>query len=178
MRLQQLAIVDIRLGNYTSGKSTQNAFIFIPYKKLAKLSLNLLRLSCISCKCMMFASRSAIESENSAKAGSNDSRGKIEWPEGVLSRNELRERGRSGVEGRDGGLEREAETERLGFWRSITIACLNGTGARIWRCYVSRSLWYHGRTLALKTTENRERGGLCRVQNPLHSLALGVSSYP
>ena len=58
----------------TSGKSTQKAFMFIPYKKLAKLSLNLLKLSCINCRCIKLASRSAIESENSAKAGSSDSR--------------------------------------------------------------------------------------------------------
>lgn len=32
----------------TSGKSTQKAFIFKPYKKLAKLSLKRARLSCIS----------------------------------------------------------------------------------------------------------------------------------
>ena len=64
----------------TSGKSTQKAFMFIPYKKAAKLSLNLLRLSCINCTCMKLASRSAIESESSAKAGSRDSRGKAEEP--------------------------------------------------------------------------------------------------
>jgi len=32
----------------TSGKSTQKAFMFMPYRKLAKLSLNLLKLSCIN----------------------------------------------------------------------------------------------------------------------------------
>lgn len=58
-----------------SGKSTQNAFIFIPYKKAAKLSLNRARLSCMSCKCIKFASRSAIESDSSAKPGSRYSRG-------------------------------------------------------------------------------------------------------
>ena len=65
----------------TSGKSTQKAFMFMPYRKLAKLSLNRLKLSCISCKCMKLASRSAIESESSAKAGSRDSRGKAEEPD-------------------------------------------------------------------------------------------------
>ena len=64
----------------TSGKSTQKAFMFIPYKKLAKLSLNLLKLSCINCRCMKLASRSAIESESSAKAGSRDSRGTVKEP--------------------------------------------------------------------------------------------------
>lgn len=49
-----------------SGKSTQKAFIFNPYRKLAKLSLNRVRLSCISCKCIKLASRSAIESASSA----------------------------------------------------------------------------------------------------------------
>lgn len=105
---------------HTSGKSTQKAFMFIPYKNDAKLSLNRDRLSCINCRCMKFASRSAIESLNSAKAGSSDSSGKAEvlaprlpgvkvW----LSRREVREDGRRGVEGRDGGL-RVAEMERLG----------------------------------------------------------------
>lgn len=65
----------------TSGKSTQKAFMFMPYKKLAKLSLNRLRLSCISCKCMKLASKSAIESESSAKAGSRDSSGKTDEPD-------------------------------------------------------------------------------------------------
>ena len=65
---------------HTSRKSTQKAFMFMPYKKLAKLSLNLLKLSCINCICMKLASRSAIESESSAKAGSRDSRGTEEEP--------------------------------------------------------------------------------------------------
>ncbi len=94
----------------TSGKSTQKAFMFIPYKKLAKLSLNLLKLSCINCRCMKLASRSAIESESSANAGSRESRGNAEEPVlGVnvwLSRRDVRELGRRGVEGREGGLLR------------------------------------------------------------------------
>ena len=65
----------------TSGKSTQKAFIFMPYRKLAKLSLNLLKLSCINCKCMKLASRSAIESDSSAKAGSRNSNGNAEEPD-------------------------------------------------------------------------------------------------
>ena len=73
-------ILEKKTGSPTSGKSTQKAFIFIPYKKLAKLSLNLLKLSCINCRCMKLASRSAIESENSATAGSRDSRGNGEEP--------------------------------------------------------------------------------------------------
>jgi hypothetical protein len=59
----------------TSGKSTQKAFIFRPYKKLAKLSPNRDKLSCMSCRCMKFASRSAILSESSAKAGSREDSG-------------------------------------------------------------------------------------------------------
>ena len=55
--------------------------MFMPYKKLAKLSLNLLRLSCINCRCMKLASRSAMESDSSAKAGSSDSSGKAEAPD-------------------------------------------------------------------------------------------------
>ena len=69
------------MGWRTSGKSTQKAFMFMPYRKLAKLSLNRLKLSCISCKCMKLASRSAIESESSAKAGSRDSSRKAEEPD-------------------------------------------------------------------------------------------------
>lgn len=104
---------------YTSGKSTQKAFIFMPYRKLAKLSLNRLRLSCMSCRCIKLASRSAIESLSSANPGSSASSGKaevaVDWP-GVkvwLSRREVWEEGRSGVEGREGGWAREAEVERL-----------------------------------------------------------------
>lgn len=107
----------------TSGKSTQKAFIFMPYRKLAKLSLNLLKLSCINCKCMKLASRSAIESESSAKAGSRYSRGLVDEPGlGVkvwLSRSDVRELGRRGVDGRDGGFMREAEVERFGLETSI-----------------------------------------------------------
>lgn len=63
---------------------------------------------------MKFASRSAIESDSSAKAGSNDSSGKAAevLPPGVnvwLSLKEVRELGRRGVVGRDGGRLREEE---------------------------------------------------------------------
>ena len=109
----------------TSGKSTQKAFIFMPYKKLAKLSLNLLRLSCINCRCMKLASKSAMESDNSAKAGSSESSGKAAFPDlGVkdwLSRSEVRELGRKGVEGRDGGFARVTEVERLGLLMSMFL---------------------------------------------------------
>ena len=91
----------------TSGKSTQNAFIFNPYKKLAKFSLNLAKLSCINCKCMKLASKSAIESDNSAKAGSKDSRGASDAPPRLTfpdSRSDDLEDGRKGVVGRDIGL--------------------------------------------------------------------------
>lgn len=125
-QIHQLNTSTRQSGWITSGKSTQKAFMFMPYKKLAKLSLNLLKLSCINCRCMKLASRSAIESESSANAGSRDSRGKAEAEDapGVkvwLSRREVREEGRSGVEGREGGLfwERVAEVERIGFGRSI-----------------------------------------------------------
>ena len=105
----------LSLGNIvpTSGKSTQKAFIFNPYRKLAKLSLNLDRLSCISCRCMKFASRSAIESESSANAGSRICSGKddepsvLPWP--WLSRRDVREPGRRGVVGREEGAGRELD---------------------------------------------------------------------
>ena len=90
--------------------------MFIPYKKLAKLSLNLDRLSCINCRCIKFASRSAIESDSSAKAGSKLSRGNSDevpavaelWP----SRKEVRELERRGVVGRDDRLLRVCDVER------------------------------------------------------------------
>ena len=80
--------------------------MFKPYKKLAKLSLNLAKLSCINCKCMKLASKSAIESDNSAKAGSNDSRGASDAPMMLDLPDSLsddRDEGRRGVVGRDVG---------------------------------------------------------------------------
>ena len=106
--------------------------MFMPYKKLAKLSLKRDKLSCINCKCMKFASRSAIESESSANAGSSDSRGEKEvLVPGVkvwLSRREVRELGRSGVDGREGGF-RVADVERLGAEGSIVAKVERGTGS-------------------------------------------------
>ena len=65
-----------------------------------------------------------MESESSANAGSSASRGKAAFPElGVnvwLSRSEVRELGRRGVEGREGGFTRVAEVERFLFMLSIT----------------------------------------------------------
>lgn len=49
-----------------SKKSTQNAFIFNPYRKAAKLSENRDKLSCMSCMCMKLASKSDIASLSSA----------------------------------------------------------------------------------------------------------------
>jgi hypothetical protein len=80
--------------------------MFKPYKKLAKLSLNLAKLSCINCKCMKLASKSAIESDNSAKAGSKDSRGASDAPMMLDLPDSLsddRDEGRRGVVGRDVG---------------------------------------------------------------------------
>jgi len=113
----------------TSGKSTQKAFMFIPYKKLAKLSLNRDRLSCINCRCIKFASRSAIESDSSAKAGSRDSRGNSkEMPPAVKpwpSRNDVRELERRGVVGRDERLLRVCEVERrLPLPSMATVCCM------------------------------------------------------
>lgn len=97
--------------------------MFMPYKKLAKLSLKRLRLSCINCRCMKLASRSAIESDSSAKAGSRDSNGKAKEPVlGVkvwLSRRDVRELGRRGVDGREGGLLRDADVDRFGLAMSM-----------------------------------------------------------
>lgn len=54
------------LAYLTSGKSTQNAFIFKPYRKLPNDSVNRSKLSCISWKCIKLASRSAMPSASSA----------------------------------------------------------------------------------------------------------------
>jgi hypothetical protein len=95
-----------------------------PYRKAAKLSLNRARLSWSSCTCIRLASRSAIPSENSAKAGSSSSSGRgsasrsssglSPWTRRrralAESRRDEREMGRRGVVGREGGLrERDAE---------------------------------------------------------------------
>lgn len=73
---------------------------------------------------MKFASKSAIESESSAKAGSSPSSGKADDPclelKVWLSRRDVRELGRRGVEGREGGWARVAEVERLAAVESIT----------------------------------------------------------
>jgi hypothetical protein len=64
---------------------------------------------------MKFASRSAIESDSSAKEGSNASRGTSEVPPSDAlpdSRNEEREDGRRGVVGREIGL-RVPEVDRF-----------------------------------------------------------------
>lgn len=91
-------------GSRTSEKSTQNAFMFRPYRKLAKDSLNRARLSCISWKCIMLASKSATASDSSPKAGSNSFKGNEPSPSPALraeSRKEDRDDGRSGVVGRE-----------------------------------------------------------------------------
>ena len=78
--------------------------MFKPYRKLAKDSLNRAKLSCMSWKCIILASRSAIASESSAKAGSKTLRGKgasLPLAPRADSRNEDLEDGRSGVVGRD-----------------------------------------------------------------------------
>ena len=97
--------------------------MFKPYRKLAKLSLNLDKLSCINWRCIKFASISAIESESSAKAGSNDSNGKLEEAPSAeypwLSLREVRELGRKGVVGREGGLLRDMDTDLLALLLSI-----------------------------------------------------------
>lgn len=84
----------------------QNAFIFSPYKKLAKLSLNLDRLSCMICISPISASSVAIASESSAKAGSRTFRGNESSAEGLPCW-EPREDRRRGVAGRELGRELE-----------------------------------------------------------------------
>lgn len=92
----------------TSGKSTQKALTFSPYRKLAKHSPKRARLSCMICRCMKFASRSAILSESSAKTGSSEAMEMEEMSVGRRlceeERRELREGGRRGVMGCGGAL--------------------------------------------------------------------------
>ena len=91
----------------TSGKSTQKAFMFMPYRNPAKLSENRARLSCINCNCMKFCSRSAIASLSSAKPSCRPSSALPEAeaarPRCEESRREEREDARRGVVGRDRG---------------------------------------------------------------------------
>ena len=102
-----------RMVYLTSGKSTQKALIFNPYKNAPKFSLNLPRLSFSSCRCMKLASRSAMLSLSSAKAGSRVARISVEEvevePLGVVweARRLVREGGRRGVVGREGRRVRE-----------------------------------------------------------------------
>ena len=103
----------------TSGKSTQKAFIFNPYRKLEKDSVKRERLSCMSWKCIMLASRSAMASDSSAKAGSNALSGNDASVPPALraeSRNDEREEGRRGVVGRE---VRDLELERLSADRGV-----------------------------------------------------------
>ena len=81
--------------------------MFIPYRKPAKLSEKRARLSCISCNCRKFCSRSAIASLNSANPSCSPSSAlpdaeaaRPRWDE---SRKEEREEARRGVVGRDRG---------------------------------------------------------------------------
>lgn len=117
MRMRWSVVAYVVMYRQTSGKSTQKALTFNPCKKLAKHSLNLDKLSCISCKCIKLASRSAMPSANSANAGSSASSGDASvFPRvGVCEeRRELRDGGRSGVVGRAGGVcERVLDDERF-----------------------------------------------------------------
>lgn len=141
------------LDKQTSGKSTQYAFIFKPYKKLAKLSLKRAKLSCISCKSIMFASRLAIESESSANWGSNCSRGAVEaaWCWVLEERREEREEGRRGVVGR----ERERVPEGMVAEEDMFLFVSDG----VCSCLRSRSLWH-----AVRQIVPRDRA----MKEPMH----------
>lgn len=102
-----------------SGKSTQKALMFMPYRKAPKHSLKRFKLSCSNCRCIILASRSAIPSANSPKAGSSASRGRavsvkaLAWVGVVVeARRLVRDGGRSGVVGREGRLLRVREADR------------------------------------------------------------------
>ena len=118
---------------HASGKSTQKALIFMPYKNAPKFSLNRPRLSLSSWRCMKLASKSAILSLSSAKAGSSDARGKsaaereASRPLGVdcEARRLVREGGRRGVVGREGTRVRECEEVR--WWvcaRGVAVVAI------------------------------------------------------
>lgn len=105
--------------------------MFKPYRKLAKSSLKRARLSCMSWKCIMLASRSAMASDSSAKAGSKVLSGKEASSSPALRaelRNEDRDDGRRGVVGRDvcvlelGRLSAESFNGVDIAWRSGQIA--------------------------------------------------------
>lgn len=92
-------------GMGASGKSTQKAFMFMPYRKPAKLSEKRARLSCISCSCIKFCSRSAMASLSSANPSWRPSSAiapdaEAARPRWELSRRLLREEARKGVVGR------------------------------------------------------------------------------
>ena len=92
---------------------------------------------------MKLASRSAIESDSSANAGSKASKGKFEavllplgvsgWP----SLREVREEGRRGVVGRDEGLgldverARDAEEDAIGRAKSSQVNLID---KEMWSC--------------------------------------------
>jgi len=109
-----------------SGKSTQNAFMLSPYKKLAKSSLNRAKLSCMSWKCIMLASRSVTASASSAKAGSKALSGNGSPPPLMLrcadSRKDERDEGRSGVVGREREVERGLRASS-GLGPDIVVGC-------------------------------------------------------
>jgi len=92
--------------------------MFMPYKNAPKFSLNLPRLSFNSCKCMKLASKSAMLSLSSAKAGSKEDSGNSVPDSEALpalgvvcdARKLVRDGGRNGVVGREGKVpEREWE---------------------------------------------------------------------
>jgi hypothetical protein len=107
--------------------------MFMPYRNPAKLSLKRARLSCISCSCTKFCSRSAMASLNSANPSCSPSSALEEaalrerW---ALSRSELREDGRRGVVGRERGererrrWEREDGGSRVGVVDDIGGCCV------------------------------------------------------
>ena len=107
--------------------------MFMPYRKPAKLSLKRARLSCISCSCTKFCSRSAMASLSSANPSCSPSSALDEaalrerW---ALSRSELREDGRRGVVGRERGererrrWEREDGGSRVGVVDDIGGSCV------------------------------------------------------
>jgi hypothetical protein len=125
------------IASRTSGKSTQKAFMFMPYRNPAKLSENRARLSCINCSCKKFCSKSAIASLSSAKPSCRPSSALPEAeaarPRCEESRKEDREDARSGVVGRErGDLLRVrlylgvvvGVVDAIVFWEQSGSACI------------------------------------------------------
>lgn len=104
VRYQRCCLLSCLVRALTSVNSTQKAFMFNPYIKLEKFSLNLLMLSCSCCSCRKLSWSVAMASSSSSNGGTSASRG-FGPADVVERRKESRDAGRRGVVGRDGCFE-------------------------------------------------------------------------